>query len=789
MARAVHKAILQGSVLIAEAGTGTGKTRAYLVPALLSGKSIVISTKTKILQEQLIKKDLPEVFNRLGRMISPQNSSHTGKMFPYTALKGFGNYLCRKKFDALWMRYANGLQFETLPPAGQETVTAPAYAWFAACLKKAKEIVTATDRAVSAHASYCDFADIDNKFPNNFLKLIQSNTRECSGCNYKNTNKCFGYCARKKAQQSRVIVINHALFFSWLKITRENPNQKNTPLLPEFDAIIFDEAHKLPADGRGSLARSLSLEALKELREELDRFMLDNPQEVKKEFRNGFQAIQEAFENLHRYLWYHYGHGKNAHYNFRELKFIPEKDSASVQNPKLSRTPLTPVRENNDSVTPDHSAPLISKKNEEFFNQARNVYASILNYTDFLKANLEADEFRMEWMRSRLHDMAEVLKDLMLLNEDAPAPPKPVPSKKDQPKAQLTEGDLCCTGSAEIKQNDFSLTLTPLEISPYFKEFLLNSQKKHRGVVLTSATLSILKHQDGGKNLEANFDIFLNALGICGDPSVPNVRLQYIPSHFDYLNHAAWYISEAFPPATGQGSAGREDLIIRMLKVLIENINGGILILTTSKDAVTNMKAALIKEDALHDLRNPRKGAVRKIFTQIDDSRDDDRLSLSENVAAFRQNGRAILIGTLSLWEGVDIQGRAVSLVIIDKLPFTSPQNLLFKARCEHYEKRYGKSARFNAINLPEAVIQLRQGAGRLIRHEQDCGLLIICDPRMVTHNYGIRFINNLPAMQAYVNDKSGDGNADMQKLLAILDTAWRNTAASSGTPPPAEGT
>lgn len=170
------------------------------------------------------------------------------------------------------------------------------------------------------------------------------------------------------------------------------------------------------------------------------------------------------------------------------------------------------------------------------------------------------------------------------------------------------------------------------------------------------------------------------------------------------------------------------------MRDFVKQAPGGVFILTTSISAL-NRLAKIIRED---------KEQKRKVLCQY------ENLSNTKMLNDFKEDGNAILIGSISFWAGVDVRGDALSLVIIDKLPFTSPQDPIFSARCRHFEHKSegNRNRSFMDISIPEAVICLRQGVGRLIRHEKDCGAMVICDPRIKKRGYGNIFLNSLPPMK-----------------------------------------
>ena len=185
-----------------------------------------------------------------------------------------------------------------------------------------------------------------------------------------------------------------------------------------------------------------------------------------------------------------------------------------------------------------------------------------------------------------------------------------------------------------------------------------------------------------------------------------------------------------------QDDIDREGAIIKRLRPVIDKTPGGIFILTTS------VKATHLIADKLRG----QKDLKRKIICQY------ENLSNTMMVESFKKDGHAILVGSVSFWAGVDVPGCALSLVIIDKLPFNSPSDPIFSARIRRFERNREKNATpaFATITIPEAVITLRQGVGRLIRHEHDRGAMIICDPRLINRNYGKIFLRSLPPMRRF---------------------------------------
>ncbi|MGQ0620814.1 MAG: ATP-dependent DNA helicase [Panacagrimonas sp.] len=249
-----------------------------------------------------------------------------------------------------------------------------------------------------------------------------------------------------------------------------------------------------------------------------------------------------------------------------------------------------------------------------------------------------------------------------------------------------------------------ALHATPLDLGEGFARVFA----AHPGAwVLTSATLSA----------SGDFRHFQAQLGA---PEAPALALE---SPFDYATQARLHLPEGLPEPS---ASDYPDRVAELSQTLIEASGGGAFVLCTSHRAL-RLIAQRLRERTRHPL-----------FVQG----DDDRSRLVERFAA---SGDGVLVGTQSFWEGVDVKGRALRLVIIDKLPFASPGDPVYDARLEALRRRGGNP--FVDVQLPEAIVNLRQGAGRLIRDETDRGLLVLCDPRLRTKSYGRKLLSALPVM------------------------------------------
>ena len=666
LSEAASKAIRGGTILIAEAGTGTGKTYASLLPALLSGKCTVISTASKALQDQLIKKDLPRMVRLLGL-----------RKARYMALKGFGNYMCIKRLvdecdKAGVPSGEGGIQGSlALPDGGSGKARRERE-----LLQRLVSIKVGTEKEIQGGIEGCLFAEINSLFPQDVVSRFNCDRNLCPGrkCPYRES--CFAYAARRNAANCNVVVVNHALFFADAQI--ESPFNLQSPcfMLPKYKAIVFDEAHELPEAGRAHLGQEASSRGLRTLCDVLLQVVRSNQgaSPFAAEAEKAGNAVREASRALHDYLRLK---GDGAH-DFLEYRF--EDFDA-------------------DETDPMH---VYQKPSHEFRDLVAGLYKAVQGVSKFIDGVKLSDEEAFGSIQKQFKGALEAITGLMTLNSP--------------------DSDLRGThaGSAQVSPHGFTLRLTPLEISKFMGQFLKGCTTAGIGVVMTSATLSVA----GG------FAKFRRDIGAPSE----GVEELTVASPFDYTSHAALLVSRSFPDPSDKF---RDDKILDALDQVIRATDGGIFYLTTSVSALRH--AAQVLE--------ARYGMERKVLSQ------NSGLSNTRLLEQFRKDGRAILVGTSSFWAGVDVQGRALSLVIIDKLPFAAPGDPVTRARCNLYDARAGKGkAHFMGISVPAAVIELRQGVGRLIRHEDDRGALVICDPRIVSKGYGSVFLHSLPPVKMLSN-------------------------------------
>ncbi len=627
MALAVADAIRDNAILVVEAGTGTGKTFAYLVPALLAGGKVIISTGTKNLQDQLFQKDLPMVRDALKAPVS------------VALLKGRSNYVCHYHLA----RTESDGMFKT-----REDIKH---------LGKIKQYAK-----VSNSGDKSGLADV----PENATIWMQvTSTRDnCLGQECPNHKECFVLKARSEAMQADIVVVNHHLFFADVMLRDEGVAE----LLPACNTVIFDEAHQLPETASLFFGETLSTTLL-----------LDLARDTRIEAAAGakdFAPLPKACDELDKAA--------------RDLRLVFKKEG---------RMPA-----------------IATEDFKEFAPALKTLSEKLAQLSGMLEKQAERSE-GLENCWQRTQALSQQLKHW----QGAPSP-QPSPAGRGSngsPLPQAGEGlgvradDRSDDGFVrwlEVFHHSLQLNTTPLSIADIFEKQIGGSA---RAWIFTSATLAVkqdFSHYQGEMGL-------LKAKTACWD------------SPFNYAEQALLYVPTNLPEPNSEGYT---EAVVQAALPLIEASKGRAFLLFTSLRAMQRAHEILQAEF-------DRRGWDYPLLLQGEGSR-------SELLTRFRSLGNAVLLGSQSFWEGVDVRGEALSLVIIDKLPFAPPDDPVLAARIAQLNKQ-GRNA-FMEYQLPRAIITLKQGAGRLIRDETDRGVLMICDPRLISKPYGKRIWQSLPPMK-----------------------------------------
>ena len=616
MAEAVANALSNRHHLLVQAGTGTGKSLAYLVPALVHGKKVLVATATLALQRQLVERDLPKIQGALEKEL--------GRKLSFAVYKGVGNYLCLQKMNSA-----------DADPDGEVLLEI-------GTLEKDAKRLRAWAEKPGISGDRDDAPDVDRRVW--YANSVSG--RECIGkddCAYG--SQCFAVNAKAKAQTADVVVTNHTLLA--IEIVDSHA------ILPERDAVILDEAHEF-------MDRTTQA-----VTEELTVARVERAAKMAKKHLPGkaSDAFAKAADNFAEALTDFAGDVRNDPTKAGRLPELPAQLEAPVRKVKeTSSAVVALINADSDVIDPDSMA------------ERARVKGATNEVLQTATKMLKPSGHQVMWFDPTFS----------------------------------------------------TLYLAPLSVSQVLRANLLTETP----VIATSATLSVGKSFDsiaksigfvvGGSDDEDSEDEFE-----AGEIDPANVQMLDVGSPFDFAKQGALYLPKHIPEP-GRDGPSKEALM--ELAELIDAAGGRTLALFSSWRGVEMADEYLRK--VLAELEIP-------IITQ---KRGD---SVGTLVERFAKDPKSILLGTISLWQGIDVPGPSCTLVAIDRIPFPRPDEPVMSARAAEADAAGGSG--FMQVSLPRAALLLAQGTGRLIRSIDDRGVVAILDSRIVTKRYGSVLLNSMP--------------------------------------------
>ena len=666
MSNAVLNAFNSQEYLLVEAGTGVGKSLAYLIPSLIfsqkTNKKIVVSTNTKNLQEQLLFKDLPLI-------IKAVNLSFTAVL-----VKGRDNYLCLKKwqdiFESFTLKQAN-IAFSPYEAFGLLYL----YLW---------AINTKTGDVSENHSFQSS--------PYAYMwKKVATDRHLCSGRKCRFYGRCFLMEIRQKAEKANLLIINHSLLFS------DFQNEQST--LGEIEYLVFDEAHNLLHSASGYLGFSLSYPDV--------QGFLNSIYTIKSSYQSGMMVnlknatLKSAISSKDKEMLMN---TIDSLLNYMdESKEIPEKpfrSSGKVAkiNGSYNKIRIKKVDKNAEWIDQLYDLQSYLKKIAE---SLKLIHGSILLHE---AKNFADQDIMLDFLEKTDDKLNQIIKQF----------------------DSLIDPDLkkyaYWLSSLEIQIDNYPagvFNYAPIQVNDILPDIIYSRIKS---LVFTSATMS----------LRNSFKFFVSNMGLdklkTTNEFIGNARVvleKVVPSPFNY-DEQALILNTSFLPNTTDAFFHPQSR--ELIRAIIEHNHVGSLVLFTS----------------YKDLKQMYEGLEQTCF-------EKDILLLAQSISGsrnsilsqFTENGKAVLLGTSSFWEGVDVQGESLSLLILYKLPFQVPTDPIVEAYLEKLESE-GKQS-FMHYSLPNALLKMRQGIGRLIRSKSDKGVILILDNRITTKDYGKYFKEIIP--------------------------------------------
>ncbi|MCO4771330.1 MAG: helicase [Deltaproteobacteria bacterium] len=725
MARGVAQAQNEGGIQVVEAGTGTGKSLAYLLPsamrALANGERVAVATRTIHLQQQLLRADAP-----IARQLF-------GAELEVSLLKGRGNYLCKRKLE----HRLSLLDGDTEPAERQGLLQIGEWA------------ETTSDGSLS------DLPFVPDR---DIWESVQSNTEHTLRVRCPHYESCFYYASRRTAARAQLLLVNHHLLLADLALKAEGTG---VSLLPKYEHVVLDEAHHLedvatdfagtdvttlgllrqlgrlrPTRGRKrgiGMSLLLALDGAGEsdeatfMRRELE-ILLDRTESARAEVRMQMGEIAHATQRVLE--------GQSA---LPAPVSIEDRGADSTQwthtepAPPQGPPPDRSTLERRERTGQGNTLRLeddLEQRDPRFFtflvertSMMASSLTSVARAADAVAGTFK--EMPEKWRRKYLQSHMDLISVQRRVVDGASALTTALAPAEDLVRwIELRRGR-----DDDVRAR---FVVRPIEVGELVRSTLV---AQSRSLVMTSATLSV----------DGSFDHFRQRCGLSdGGPVEARTTQQMIASPFDYASQVLLGLPTDIPEP---GSRGYEDSVVHAVTDAISVAGGRTFVLFTSYGQLRRVA----------DRVGGMLGRNFRILRQGDLPRD-------QLLRAFGSGTNTALFGTDSFWEGVDVRGDALSCVILPRLPFRVPSEPVQVARAQRIEERGGNP--FSEMSVPQAVLKFRQGFGRLVRHRHDRGVVLVLDRRITTRRYGGRFIRSLPGEIVPIREPTAELLGRMSEFL-----------------------
>ncbi|MBX9927780.1 MAG: hypothetical protein K2X99_02605 [Gemmatimonadaceae bacterium] len=655
LSSAIARLFTRNGIGLLEAGTGVGKSLAYLVPALrwaaASGERTVVSTNTITLQEQLIAKDLPFLASAL-----------TDQPVRFVMLKGWRNYLCLLRLEQAQAQAA------TLFATDESAELSRLDVWAG----------RTTDGSLS---------DLPVAPRREVWDEVAAEGDLCTRLRCPHFERCFVFKARRAAAEADIVVVNHHLLLADVAVRRASGNWTDAAVLPAYKRLVVDEGHHLEDAAAAHLGQTATRIGLNRLFARMER-----------KGRGLLPALERSLASQSDLL------------AVASLDLVRERITPAVDRARAKSEQLFALLD--DWMTAgSHTTARLTEQFEEdpIWRAGLTVELDdLLLALEEMSEGLRLIRERFETDEKRAEEMAPLLNEVRAVT-------RRMQGAGDALRAALRPGRSAANHVRWIErrkgERNLGAASVPLDLAPILREDLF---ERIETAVITSATLAV----------GDDFSFVRQRLGLTEETVEPTV--EQFPSPFDFARQALLVVPSDFP-APNSDAAGHLRRTITAAADLVEASGGGVFLLFTSHRDV---------REAADALRALGLDARFPLLVHGDAPRDVllDR---------FRAHGNAVLIGTATFWEGIDVPGEALRALLLARIPFRVPTEPVTAAQCEAIGAAGGDP--FGEYMVPHAALRLKQGFGRLIRSTTDRGVVVLCDPRVVQKGYGKTLLAALP--------------------------------------------